>query len=145
MLHGLCPAALLRYCEEFHAQFGHLAEQDSRRYLDEGIRVVTQHVRFCQPAIHAALELGVESFWEVVDTLLASSVLDFEVNLQRLAPAADQGQLQRCGRAIRHSICAALLDKSMSPDELGETLHILVDSYVNRMQVAPPVHRSLAA
>jgi len=86
VLHGLCPEALLKLCQDFHAQFGHLAEMDPRRYIDEGIEVVVEQVRFCRPAIHAALELGTESFWEVIETLLTGTALDFEVNLQRVAP-----------------------------------------------------------
>src|SRR5215217_3662679 len=58
VLHGLCPAALLRHCQDFHAQFGPLASLDPRRYIEEGIEVVVKQVRFCRPAIHAALELG---------------------------------------------------------------------------------------
>jgi AcrR family transcriptional regulator len=134
VLHGLCPAALLRYCQDFHAQFGHLAEMDPGRYIEEGIEVVVEQVRFCRPAIHAALELGTESFWEVIETLLTSTALDFEVNLQRVAPQVSEQELHQCGRAIRRSICAALLDKCMSPDELRDELRILVDGYVSRIQ-----------
>jgi AcrR family transcriptional regulator len=134
VLHGLCPAALLRYCQDFHARFGHLAEIDPRRYIEEGIEVVVEQVRFCRPAIHAALELGSESFWEVIETLLTGTALDFEVNLQRVAGEVSEQELHQCGRAIRRSICAALLDKSMSPDELRDELRILVDGYVSRVQ-----------
>lgn len=139
VLHGLCPAALLRYCEDFHAQFGHLSEADPRRYIQEGIEVAVAHVRFCRPAMHAALELGVESFWEVIETLLASTALDFEVHLQRLAPAVSKAELHQCGRAIRRSICAALLDKHMNPDELRDELCILIDGYLRRVHelIAP--------
>jgi AcrR family transcriptional regulator len=138
VLHGLCPAALLRYCQDFHAQFGHLGEMDPRRYIHEGIEVVVEQVRFCRPAIHAALELGTESFWEVIDTLLSSTALDFEVNLQRVAPEVSEEELHQCGRALRRSICAALLDKRMSPDELRDELSILVGGYVSRV----PEHAS---
>ncbi|MCW5879547.1 MAG: helix-turn-helix transcriptional regulator [Anaerolineae bacterium] len=63
VLHGLCPEALLRHCQDFHTQFGHLAYLDPQRYMDEGINVVVKEVAFCRPAIYAALELGAESFW----------------------------------------------------------------------------------
>ena len=134
VLHGLCPAALLRYCQDFHTQFGHLTEMDPRRYIEKGIEVVVEQVRFCRPAIHAALELGTESFWEVIETLLTGTALDFEVNLQRVAPEVSAGELHECGRAIRRAVCAALLDKSSTADELRDELRILVDGYVNRVQ-----------
>ncbi len=137
LLHGLCPAALLRLCQEFHAEFDHLTEAHPQRYLEAGIEVIVQQAEFCRPAIQAALELGAASFWEVVETLLASTTLDFEVHLQRAAPAVGEDELHRCGRAIRRAICAGLLDKSMRPGELRDELRILVDGYVSR---APAVH-----
>ena len=137
VLHGLCPAALLRHCQDFHAQFGHLTHVDPRRYIEEGIEVVVKQVTFCRPAIHAALELGAESFWEVIETLLTSTALDFEVNLQRVAPEVSEQELHQCGRAIRRTICAALLDKSVTPDELRDELCILVDGYMSRVQERP--------
>ena len=95
--------------------------------------MVVQQAQFCRPSVQAALELGAESFWEVVETLLASTTLDFEAHLQRMAPEVSEGELHRCGRAIRRAICAALLDRSMSPDELRDELRILVDGYVKRV------------
>jgi AcrR family transcriptional regulator len=136
LLHGLCPAALLRYCAGFHAEFDSLTEADPRRYLEEGIRVVAKQAQFCRPSIQAALELGAESFWEVVETLLASTTLDFEVHLQQAAPEVCEEELHKCGRAIRRTIFAALLDRSMRPEELREELRILVDGYVGRVAVA---------
>lgn len=92
-----------------------------------------RQVRFCRPAIHAALELGAESFWEVIETLLTSTALDFEVHLQQVAPEVSEADLHQCGRAIRRSICAAMLDKSTSPDELHDEFCILVNGYLSRV------------
>lgn len=132
VLHGLCPEAILRYCQDFHAEFGHLASVDPRRYIDEGIHLVVQHMGFCRPALHAALELGTESFWGVIETLLNSTVLDFEVNLRRVLPTASDQEVQQCGRSIRRSIYAALLDKEITSDELRDELRMLIDGHVNR-------------
>jgi AcrR family transcriptional regulator len=133
VLHGLCPEALLRVCQDFHAQSGQLADLDPQRYLDEGIGVIVEHVSLCRPAIHAALELGADSFWGVIDTLLTNSAIDFEVHLRRLYPEVSEQDLQQWGRAIRRAICAALLDKSVPPDELRDELRTLVDGYVVRI------------
>jgi AcrR family transcriptional regulator len=131
VLHGLCPEALLRVCQDFHARHGHLSALDPRRYVDEGIEVLVEHVGLCRPAIHAALELGTESFWGVIDTLLTNSTFDFEVHLRRLYPATSEQDVQRCGRAIRRAVCAALLDKSVAPEELRDELRLLVDGQVS--------------
>ena len=132
VLHGLCPEALLRNCQDFHAEFGHLADLEPRRYLEEGINLIVKHVAFCRPAIHAALELGTESFWEVIETLLTGSERSCEDHLQRLFPEVSEEEVRRFGRAIRRVICAALLDKGMSHDELRDELHILVNGHAGR-------------
>lgn len=133
LLHGLCPEALLRHCQDFHAEFGHLADPDPRRYLDEAINVVVREVVFCRPSIHAALELGIESFWEVIETLLTSTSFEFEERLGQLYPEVGEQELHRWGRAIRRSICAGLLDKGITPEELRDELRIIVDGYVSRI------------
>lgn len=139
MLHGLCPEALLRVCQDFHAEFGHLSEVDPRRYIDEGIRVIVQHVSLLRPAIHAALELGTASFWEVINTLLTNTTFDFEVHLRRLYPEVCDEELAQWGRAIRRSICAAYLDKGVTQDELRSELHILFDGYAHRAAGVAPI------
>ncbi|HNP70979.1 MAG TPA: hypothetical protein PKK15_07725 [Kouleothrix sp.] len=92
------------------------------------------HVGFCRPALHAALELGTESFWEVIETLLTGTEQAFKVNLQRQLPVASDQEVQRCGRSINRSLCAALLDRRISPDELRDELRILFDGYASRIQ-----------
>jgi AcrR family transcriptional regulator len=132
VLHGLCPEALLRVCQDFHAEFGYLSEVDPRRYIDEGIGVMVKHVGLCRPAIHAALELGTASFWEVIDSLLTNTALEFEVHLRRLCPELGDQEVAQWGRAIRRAICAAFLDKEITQDELRAELRLLVDGYANR-------------
>src|SRR5258708_10463699 len=36
MLHGLCPEATHRHCQDFHAQFGYLADLHPERHFFEG-------------------------------------------------------------------------------------------------------------
>lgn len=132
VLHGLRPETLLRVCEDFHGEFGYLSEVDPRRYIDEGVRVIVEHVGLLRPAIHAALELGTTSFWEVIDTILTNTTFDFEVHLRRLFPNVGDQELAQWGRAIRRAICAAFLDKSVSQDEVRAELRLLVDGYANR-------------
>ena len=132
VLHGLRPEAVLRCCQDFHAQFGHLAYLDPQRYLREGIGLLERHIRLCRPAIQAAVELGTDSFWEVIETLLTSTSFDFEANLQRAAPEMSEQEVHQCGRAVRRVLCAALLDRSISPDELRDELRRLVEGFLSR-------------
>jgi AcrR family transcriptional regulator len=139
VMHGLRPEALLRVCQDFHGEFGYLSEVDPRRYIDEGIAVIVKHVGLLRPAIHAALELGTTSFWEVIDTILTNTTFDFEVHLRRLFPDVGDQELAQWGRAIRRSICAAFLDKGISQDELRDELRLLFDGYAKRATGIAPV------
>jgi AcrR family transcriptional regulator len=132
VLHGLSPEAVYRHCQDFHEQFGYLADLDPERYIREGFAFLDTLVSFCRPAIHAALELGTESFWEVINTVLTATVLDFEATLRRVVPEISDEDLHLCGRAVRRSLCAALLDKSVAPNELHDELRVLMDGYVSR-------------
>jgi AcrR family transcriptional regulator len=144
VLHGLHPEAIARHCEEFHVQFGYLAYLDPRQYSEEGINVVVEQVGFCRPAIHAAVELGTESFWEIIETFLSGTTQAFEVNLQKLHPDASADEVRRWGRAIRRSICSALLDKTITPDELRDELRMITDGYMARAIESPEAAPELA-
>lgn len=132
VLHGLCKEALLKQCRDFHAEFDHLMSLNPQRYIAEGINAAVREVMFCRPSIHAALELGVETFWEAIDMLLTSTSLEFEERLGQICPLVSEQELYQWGRAIRRSLCAALLDKSVTPNELRDELHILIGGYVER-------------
>lgn len=132
VLHGLSLEAVLRHCQDFHDQFGELAERDPDRYIREGFDFLVTFVSFCRPAIYAALELGTDSFWEVINIVLTGTILDFEAVLRRLVPRISEEDLQLCGRAVRRSLCAALLDKTVAPHELRDELRVLMDGYVSR-------------
>lgn len=134
VLHGLCQEAIVRCCHDFHDQFDYLAEADTLKYIDEGVDFIVQNVTFCRPAIGAAIELGAESFWEVMETLLTGTQQAFEDNLRRLFLDTNEEEVQQCGRAIRRTFCAALLDKRISPDELRDELRFIVNGYVSRVQ-----------
>lgn len=140
VLHSVRPEALRRLCDDFHAEFGHLAQRDPQRYMQEGVNIVVKQMSFYRPGVYAALELGNESFWEVIETLLTSTSLQFEERLQMLYPAISEDELQQWGQAIRRSICAALLDKRVSPDQLRDELRMLVASYANRATTNEHVH-----
>jgi AcrR family transcriptional regulator len=131
VLHGLCPEALDRLCDDFHAEFGHLTILDPQRYLHEGIEVVVKEIGFCRPSVHAALELGYESFWQVTEALLSATALDFETHLRQATPEVSDEELHRCGRALRRSMCAALLDRSITANEFRDELRMLIDGHLS--------------
>lgn len=141
VLHGFSPEALNRHCQDFHTQFEYLAEVDPDQYLDQAIQDTVQLIRFVRPAFHAALELGVESFWYVIDNVLSLTIDVYAVILQRLFPEVKGQELDRIGRALRRSIAGSVLDKTITDEEISDELRSLVDGYKLRssqeLQVNP--------
>jgi len=129
VLHGLSLEALNRWCHDFHTQFGYLAVIDPEQYLDQCINDTLRIIRFLRPAFHAAVELGVEAFWEVIDNVVTLTVQEFSTVLKLLFPEVNEQELTRIGRAIRRSICAGVLDKTATEDEIRDELHALLDGY----------------
>jgi len=129
VLHGFNPQALNRSCQQFNAQFGYLAELDPEQYLGQAIQETVKLIRFVRPAFHAALELGVQSFWQTVDNLLILTLNEFTVALRGLVPDANEQEQHRLERALRRSIAGCLLDKTITDDEFGDELRLLVEGY----------------
>lgn len=140
VLHGLSPEALNKRCQDFHAQFEYLAEVDPEQYLDLAIQDTVKLIGFVRPAFHAALELGVESFWYVIDNVLSLTIDVYNVILQRLFPEVNEQELDRIGRALRRSIAGSVLDKTITNDEISDELRSLVDGYKLRSSHHLPVN-----
>ena len=81
--------------------------------------------------MHAALELGSDAFWQVIEELLSSTSVDFETHLRQAVPGVSDVDAHRCGRALRRSICAALLDKTITAEEFHNDLQLLVAAHLS--------------
>lgn len=129
VLHGLSIEALNRWCHDFHVQFGYLAGIDPEEYLEQCLHDTLRIIRFLRPAFHAALELGMDAFWDVIDRVVTLTVQEFSMALRLLFPEVNEQELTRIGRAIRRSICAGVLDKTATEDEIRDELRALLDGY----------------
>jgi AcrR family transcriptional regulator len=129
VLHGLSRDALNRWCHEFHAQFGHLVNTDPEQYLEKCLDDTVQVIKFLRPAFHAALELGAEAFWNVIENVLMFTIQEFTMVLRLLVPEVREQELDLLGRAIRRSICAGVLDKTATDCEIRDELRALLDGY----------------
>jgi AcrR family transcriptional regulator len=129
VLHGLSPEALTRCCHDFHAQFGFLANADPEQYLERCLDDTVRIVKFLRPSFHAALELGTEAFWNVIESVLTFTIQEFTMVVQLLAPEGNEQEIDRLGRALRRSICAGVMDKTATDDEIRHELRALLEGY----------------
>lgn len=129
VLHGLSPQALTRWCHDFHAQFGHLANADPVQYLERCLDDTVRVVKFLRPAFHAALELGADAFWNVIESLLTFTIHEFSMVVRLLVPEGNEQEIDRLGRALRRSICAGVMDKTATDDEIRHELCAILQGY----------------
>jgi AcrR family transcriptional regulator len=146
VLHGLSAEALARWCHDFHEQFGYLANVEPEQYLDRCLDDTVQVIKFLRPAFHAALELGMAAFWDVMDNVVTLTVQEFSMVLHLLMPEVSEQELIRIGRAIRRSICAGVLDKTATDEEIRDELGALLEGYKSRasQKLQPSPHFSVA-
>jgi AcrR family transcriptional regulator len=139
VLHGLQPEAIARRCQAFHDRFDHLARSNPLAYLEAGLDSVTGSILFVRPAFHAALELGVETFKNVLETSLTTATDEFAVSLQNVFLDAAEDEVYQAGRAMYRAMISALLDKNITAQEFRGELSALINGYFDMRQATTPV------
>lgn len=139
LLHGLDPRAMARLCTDLQASLGRLPASDPEKLIDSYIDRHIQEAFFVRPAIHAALEFGVHSFWESVDSGLSAGLGEFAALLRRVVPEMDEERATLASKAIRRALVAAVMDRTATPDELRRDLRAIIDGYsdARRSEAAP--------
>lgn len=137
VLHGMHPEAIARRCQYFHDRFDYLAYSDPPAYLDAGLKAVTGTLLFVRPAFHAALELGVETFKNVLEVSLAAATEEFAVSLRNVFPDAAEDEVYQAGRAMHRAMISALLDKNITEQEFRSEVSALINGYFVMRQVTP--------
>lgn len=141
VLHSLRPDAFKRMCGDFMTESGHLQAEAPGRFLREFVEFSVREVSFVRPAIHAALEIGAQEFWAAQEAGIATALEIMVAALRGAYPTATDAELAHLARAIRRTLMAALLDRSVDAEELREQLRALMvgDAILRRR------HRDTAA
>lgn len=132
VLHGLRPEAFARLCEDFDAQWQSRRRSEPQACLSAFVEHFVTQVVFVRPSLHAALELGTDTFWDTVDAGITAGLDDFSQFLQSVVLAVDDRDVAVLARSLRRVFFAALLDKSAGPDALRGELWALIEPF------APP-------
>lgn len=144
VLHGLQPEVIARRCQAFHDSFDYLAHADPPAYLDAGLDAVTGTLLFVRPAFHAALELGAETFKNVLEASLTAATDEFAVSLRNVFPDAAEDDVYQAGRAMHRAIISALLDKNITVQEFRSELSALINGYFVMRQATSITTTSLS-
>jgi AcrR family transcriptional regulator len=129
VLHGIQPVTVVRYCQDFHAQYGYLVSTHPALFLNAYLDFVYDAIAFMRPSLHAALELRLETLEQTLAPTLAAANDEFASVFPAAFPHADKGNLHQAGRAINRAIVAALFDRSITAQEFRAEVTALIDGY----------------
>jgi AcrR family transcriptional regulator len=130
VLYGLQPEAINRHCQDFHDKFDCLAASNPAAYLDAGLTSITDSLLFIRPAFHAALELGIETFNDILEASLATATHEFSTAIRLAFPDAAEDDVYQAARAFSRSTIAGLLDKNMTAQEFRAEVTALINGYL---------------
>src|SRR5438270_7913371 len=129
MLFVLEPDTLNRRCQDFHRQYRALAAQDPHRYLGLYVDFAVHGVRLWQPAVQAALELGVDTFQGVIDAALGIGAEGFREMKRIITPGVTEETLDKMEYSLRRATLAACLDKRITPEALKSEIYAIFEGY----------------
>lgn len=138
LLHALTQEALDRFCSDFlKGAFG-LKAGDPRAFLDTYAEFCARTCLFVRPAAQAAVELGTETFWPVLDASMQNGLDNFLEALRRVAPGLEESEMLALAQSIRRVLLAGMFDRSMTADEIGAGIRALVEAATPMARPAPP-------
>ena len=127
VLHALRPEAFARICEDFERESADLAQADPEAFLEAFVDFVVRQAVFIRPAMHAALELGADTFFAAIEAGIQEGLDDFTEFLRAMAPGAADRDMTALARGFRRAFLGALLDRTMTPDELRAALWTMIE------------------
>src|SRR5205807_57191 len=129
LLFSLQPETLSRRCQDFHQRYGELAGRDPQLYFDLYVDFAVQGVNLWRPAIQAALELGVETFWNTLDWAMKIGVERFRDMKRIITPGISEDALDELEYSLRRSVLGACLDRQITPEALRSEIYAIFGGY----------------
>ncbi len=131
LLHPLTQEVLDRFCFDFLKGSFELKTTDPRQFRDVYADLCAQTCLFVRPAAQAALELGAETFWPVMDGMHAERARQLPRGAAS-GRAGPHGRAGRLARAFDSQSAPGRPDRSMTADEIRAEVRALVDSALAR-------------
>jgi hypothetical protein len=112
-------------------------EEDPLQSLDVSADFCAHMCLFVRPAAQAAVELGSDPSWPVIEASMQSGLTNLVKALRRVAPDLDESAAPLLARSIRRVLLAGMFDRSMSGDNIRTTVRSLVVTAVARPVAVP--------
>lgn len=132
VLHGLRPEVYAALCTQYRDDHATLPTDNPEAQIEAFIDFSLRQVEFVRPALHAALELGADTVFPALDAGINAGLDGFVGFLREAVPALATADLEVLARGFRRTCFAAMLDKTITPDELRVLLSALLHGMVAR-------------
>jgi AcrR family transcriptional regulator len=129
VLHALKPEAVGRLCADFYGRHAGLERSDPWRYVQADVAYMTRQCFFLRPAFHAALELDAEVAWDHIQASIEGGLDSCTRPLGYALPQCTPEEIHRLGRSVRRAFFSALIDRTVTPDELRQELLSLIHGW----------------
>jgi AcrR family transcriptional regulator len=139
LLHGVQEETLDRLCHDYFEQLVPLAATDPQGYLDAYQAAMVRAVLFVRPAVYAALTLGDAAFQSAVEATLSPRLDALIALLSPVGVSGPDSELQALAHGLRQACLGALLDPSVSEQEIGLVISVFVDGSRRRLAQTPSV------
>jgi AcrR family transcriptional regulator len=123
LLFGLSPENLERLCTDFREQHAELLRDDPRAFLDASLENLTRQAdAFVTPTVLAAMQLGVETLRDRLESALETEVVGLVQVVRAAYPQLAEAAAKDLNRALRRQCFSALLDPQITPHQLHAQL-----------------------
>jgi AcrR family transcriptional regulator len=141
VLHALKPEAVARLCAEFHGGHADLERTDPGRYVQADVAYMARQCFFIRPAFHAALELDAEVAWDHIQASIEGGLESCTRPLGHALPECTPDEIRRLGRSVRRTFFSALIDRTVTPDEMRHELLSLIQGWPATVRQKTPPER----
>jgi hypothetical protein len=129
VLHALKPEAVARLCAEFHGRNANLERTDPGRYVAADVAYMARQCFFLRPAFQAAVELDAEVAWDHIQASIEGGLESCTRPLGYALPECTPEEILRLGRSVRRTFFSALIDRTVTPEELRHELLSLIQGW----------------
>jgi AcrR family transcriptional regulator len=141
VLHALKPEAVARVCAEFHGRHADLERTDPHRYVQADVDYMARQCFFIRPAFQAALELDAEVAWDHIQASIEGGLESCTRPLGYALPQCSPDEIRRLGRSVRRTFFSALIDRTVTPEELRHELLSLIQGWPATVGKQAPAER----
>jgi AcrR family transcriptional regulator len=120
VLHALKPEAMDRICADFSARHTDLERNQPRRYLAVQADFMARQYDFIRPAYQAAQELGPEQARLQIEAVIDGRLSSCVGPLRHAFPECTEAEIHSMSRSLRRTFLSALIDRTVTPEELRE-------------------------